>query len=235
MKFILVFTSLLFATMNSFAQTAANPYPKTITVTGSAEMEIVPDEIYVQVDLREYEKKNQPKVEIEKIKQDFLNAAHSVGIADSLISIASYDGNSNNPWLRKKRKDELMSSISYQIKLKTSKQMDDLVNVLDDNATQNFAIVRTSHSKIAEYRKQLKILAVKAAKEKGKYLSEAIEEKLGDAVTINEPQENIIVPYMSRTANVAYSKMNDTNIEQVPVDFKKMKLKYDVSVVFALM
>ena len=35
----------------------SNPYPKTINVTGSAEMDIVPDEIYVQVDLREYKKR----------------------------------------------------------------------------------------------------------------------------------------------------------------------------------
>ena len=28
-----------------------NPFPKTITVSGSAEMEIVPDEIYVLVEL----------------------------------------------------------------------------------------------------------------------------------------------------------------------------------------
>ncbi len=30
----------------------SNPYPKTITVTGSAEMEVIPDEIYVEGGLR---------------------------------------------------------------------------------------------------------------------------------------------------------------------------------------
>src|SRR6476469_10755672 len=122
-----IFISILMMTcaLSSFAQTEKNPFPKTITVTGSAEMEIVPDEIYVQVDLKEYEKKGQGKVTIDRIRQDFLNSVKTVGIPDSALSIAAYDGYNGNPWLRKKnKKDELMASITYQLKLKSSKQMD---------------------------------------------------------------------------------------------------------------
>src|SRR3954462_701361 len=140
--------ALLFLSLTSFAQYQTNPFPKTITVTGSAEMEIIPDEIYVQVDLKEYEKKGSSKVGIDRIKEDFLQKAKSVGLPDSSISIAAYDGYNGNPWLHKKnKKEELLASITYSINLKSSKQMDDLVNLLDDNATQNFAIVRTSHSR----------------------------------------------------------------------------------------
>ena len=181
-------------------------------------------------------KKGQGKISIDKIKQDFLSGARSVGIPDSAISIAAYDGLNGNPWLRKKKKDELMASIAYQIKLKTSKQMDDLVAVLDDNATSNFSIIRTSHSKLSEYRKQLKIQAVKAAREKGRYLVEAIDEKLGDAVTINEPVEYNVQPfYNSRVANQMLMKSGQIEEgEEAMVDFRKIKLKYDVSVVFAI-
>jgi uncharacterized protein YggE len=234
-KFSILILGLAFS-VALMAQAEKNPYPRTITVQGSAEMELVPDEIYVLVDLKEYEKKGQGKVSIDKIKQDFLSDARSVGIPDSAISIAAYDGLNGNPWLRKKKKDELMASIAYQIKLKTSKQMDDLVAVLDDNATSNFSIIRTSHSKLAEYRKQLKIQAVKAAREKGRYLVEAIDEKLGDAVTINEPVEYTVQPfYNTRIANQMLVKSGQIGEEEeASVDFRKIKLKYDVSVVFAI-
>src|SRR5215204_1973070 len=86
----------------SYGQTEKNPYPKTITVNGSAEMEIIPDEIYVQVDLKEYEKKGQGKINIETIKRNFLNNVKAIGIPDSLVSITAYDGFGGNPWLRKK-------------------------------------------------------------------------------------------------------------------------------------
>jgi len=218
------------------AQTVVNPYPKTITVTGNAEMEIVPDEIYVSIDLKEYDKKGQGKISIEKIRQDFLAAVRSLGTADSNISVAAYDGY-NNPWLRKKnKKDELYASITYQVKLKTAAQVDQLVDKLDDNATQNFYISKTSHSKLEEFKKNLKMQAVKAAKEKANYLAEAINEQVGVAVTINEPME-YYQPYVSlgyANKRVMSAQVDQSANDQPQADFKKMKLKYDVTVVFAL-
>lgn len=241
MKRSLICFLLLVLATAGFAQTINNPYPKTITVTGSAEMDILPDEIYVQVDLREYDKKGQGKVSIDKIRQDFLQSVRTgMGIPDSLISINAVDGYNGNPWWRKKnKKEELYSSISYIVKLRSSKQVDDLVDRLDDNATQNFFIQKTSSSKMTELRKQLKMQAVKAAKEKADYLAAAIDEKIGVAVTINEPTE-YYTPYypMARSANVmmkaqaAGVEMADAAAPQV--DFRKLKLKYDVMVVFSL-
>lgn len=237
MKNLFLFVASSILAMTSFSQNYVNPYPKTITVNGSAELEITPDEIYVQVDLKEYEKKGSGKITIDKIRQDFLKAVRSLGLPDSAVTIASYDGMNGNPWWRKKNKlkDELYSSIAYQVKLNNSAQVDLLVDKLDDAATQNFYIQRTSHSKLTEFRKQLKIQAVKAAKEKGIYLAEAINEKIGDAVTINEPNE-YYQPYygnMMRSNMVMKSEaMQDQSEPQA--DFKKIKIRYDVNVVFAL-
>jgi len=236
MKKSLTALVLLFVAFTSFSQ-QQNPYPKTITVTGSAEMEIVPDEIYVQVDLKEYEKKGSGKITIDKIRQDFLTAIRSLGLPDSSISIAGYDGYNGNPWWRKKNKlkDELYSSITYQVKLKSSTQVDQLVDKLDDAATQNFFVQRTSHSKLTEFRKQLKIQAVKAAKEKAAYLAEAINENIGAAVTINEPNEYYQPYYRNMASNqMMKAEMDQSANDQPQADFKKIKLKYDVSVVFAL-
>jgi uncharacterized protein len=234
-RFFILTMTVLFFTASHAQQTVVNPYPKTITVNGSAELEIVPDEIYVMVDLKEYEKKGNGKVPIDKIRQDFLVAVRSLGLPDSAVSVAAYDGY-NNPWLRKKnKKAELYASITYQVKLRNTAQIDQLVDKLDDNATSNFYIARTSHSKLAEFRKNLKIQAVKAAKEKAGYLAEAINEQVGVAVTINEPNE-YFQPYYAPMANVRMQKveMMDQAATEPQADFKKMKLKYDVTVVFAL-
>lgn len=236
MNKVLMIALLLLSFAGTKAQTPSNPYPKTISVTGSAEMEIVPDEIYVTIDLKEYDKKGQGKISIDKIRQDFLSAVRLIGIPDSSISIAAYDGYSGNPWLRKKnKKNELYSSITYQVKLRSAAQVDQLVDKLDDAATQNFYISKTSHSKLEEFKKQLKIQAVKAAKEKAGYLAAAINEKIGDAITINEPTE-YFQPYYNVMSNARMKNMElspSTN-DQPQADFKKIKLKYDVSVVFAL-
>ena len=112
--FVLVL-SVFFAKAQT--QPTCNPYPKTISVTGSAEMDIVPDEIYVQIDLKEYKKKGENKVELEKIKSDFLAKCSSIGLVDSVISIASYQGTNYNYWYWQKRKKDpdMYAGIAYQV------------------------------------------------------------------------------------------------------------------------
>ncbi len=238
MKTLVAVFALAMITKTTIAQQgpgyAVNPFPKTITVNGSAELEIVPDEIYVQIRLMEYQKKGDPKRDLEKIKADFLAACKAVGLSDSLISIASYAGNNNYYEVKKKKAPDMLAEITYQIKFSGSKQMDQLVEKLDDEATKSFRIVSTSHSRITELKKQLKIKSIQAAREKGVYLTEAIGEKLGEAVTINEPAEWIQPMYsnVALRANYVGAEMSDAGGEAI--DFKKIKLKFDVSVVFAI-
>lgn len=237
----LLFLVLAFGLIHkAHSQNAVNPFPRTINVTGSAEMEVVPDEIYVHVHLKEYEKKGSGKISIDKIKTDFLAQVRQIGIPDSAVSIASYEGNDGNIWWKKKKKDpQMFASITYQLKLNSSAKVDQLVNALDDDATENFQIVRTSHSKILEYRRQLKIAAVKAAKEKAQYLAGAIDEKVGEAIIVNEPAEmNIYQP--NPYGNMMMNKLENASLDagsaapaQAP-DFKKIKLKFEVNAVFAL-
>ena len=244
----LLFFNLLFAQTQPTTQPGCYPFPKTISVTGSASMEVIPDEIYVQVDLREYKKKGEDKVELDKIKSDFLANCKTAGIAENDISVASYDGyNMANIWRRRKKDPELLSSISYQIKFNTTKMMDDLVNSLDDQATNNFRITRTSHSKIVEYRRQLKVQAVKAAREKAVYLTEAVNEQLGQAIEINEPDESTSSDVLSNAYRNNYKSLGENSLVRLDqskngyygvtdegVDYRKIKLRFEVKVLYAL-
>lgn len=241
MKRLLVcFPALLLATL-SIAQTqpVCDPFPKTISVTGSAAMEVIPDEIYVQVDLREYKKKGEEKTDIDKIKSDFLANCKMVGIADSNISVASFDGyNIANIWKRRKKDPDLFASISYQLKFSNTRLIDDLVNRLDDEATSNFRVTRTSHSKIVEYRKHLKIMAVKAAKEKAIYLAESVNEQVGAAITITEPEEAISSDVIRLRGENSFSNAlaasDGYNSGSNGVDYRKMKLRFEVKILYAL-
>ncbi|OQP59290.1 SIMPL domain-containing protein [Niastella populi] len=238
MKKITTTLILAFVINGLFAQ-APNPFPKTVSVSGSADLEIVPDEIYVQVTLKEYEKKGAGKTDLQKIKADFLASCRNTGLPDSVITIASYEGS----LLKKRRsKEELYATISYQIKFNNSKKIDELVSKLDDEATQSFDVVRVSHSKIQEYRKQVRILAIKAAKEKAAYLTEAIGESLGTAVTITEYNAGFVQPgyfnvsqaSMANTMeNLSYNG-NSGDLSGGGIDFRKLKIFMEVNAVFAI-
>ena len=234
---VLVALSML---SNLHAISQATPNQKTINVSGLAEMEVVPDEIYVQIELREYDKKGGSKVNIDVIKNDFLQAALGVGIKETDIAVQGYQGWDGNLWMYKKNKKknpDLKASITYQVKLATTGKMDELVQKLDDEATQSFFISKVSHSKLQQFKKDLKIQAVKSAKEKASYLAAAINETAGEAITINEPNEltPYPVPVYANAMMKSEARMMAENDQPLPnIDFKKIKLRFEVNATFSL-
>ena len=208
---------------------------RTINVTGSAQLQITPDEIYVQVELREYNKKNGDKVDIETIRNQFLSAAKSMNIADTDVVVQGYSGWDGNYWWyqkNKKKNPDMKAGVTYEVKVKSVDDMDKLVDKLDDEATQNFYLSRTSHSNMDSIKKQLKIQAVKAAKDKATYLAAALGENVGQALIINDPNE--IGDYPRPLYANAMVKAEADQSAPMNVDFKKIKIQYDVNVVFEL-
>jgi uncharacterized protein YggE len=214
--------------------------PKTISVTGTAEEQVVPDEIYVQVDLREYDKRGVGKVDIETIKSNFLTACKSIGLGDSEVSLNGFEG--NNYWQYKrsrKHNPDLKAGVSYWVKVTNVQKLDELVDKLDDEATENFTIAKTAYIKETELKKQLKIEAIKAAKAKADYLSAAIDEHIGGAITITDENETVdnVYPqtqYFANSANIAFKKASIEDEASTNVGFKKIKFQFQVNVVFAL-
>ena len=236
MKKIITIIAAVMIVTQAMAQ-EAKPVQKTISVSGSSETEVVPDEIYVQVDLREYNKKNGDKIDITSIKNNFLAACKSIGLTDKDISVQSYQGYDNNYWVIKKNKKQnpdMKAAISYWIKVSSTQKLDELVDKMDDEATQNFFIAKASYSNMDELKKEMKITAIKAAKEKATYLAEAIGEHVGDAITINDPAEvnDNPRPYYANMMMKAAPEAGDT--APMDVDFKKIKVRFEVNVIFSL-
>ena len=212
---------------------------RVINVQASAETEITPDEIYVQVHLQEYDKKGSGKVDINSIKNDFLAQMKKIGLTEKEITVQSYSGSDGNYWYwhkKNKNNPDLKASIIYLLKLNSVKQIDEVVKNLNDEATQNFFIQKVSHSKIEEYKKQVKAQALKQAKEKAIFMAEAVGAQVGDVLQINEPQEIIYGPYVYRDA-MRMQKAESMNSSEEPgmdVDFKKLKIKFEAPVSFLL-
>lgn len=234
---IILLVTFMVTTINA-QQIAIIPPQKTISVNGSAQKEVTPDIIYVQVSLREYDKKGDGKIDIESIKNNFLAACKSIGLNDTDVVVQSYDGWDGNYWWYKKNKKQnpdLKAGITYWAKVASTGKMDELVSKLDDEATKGFSIAKTDYSKMEDLRKELKIEAIKSAKEKATYLAGSINEHVGSAITINEPNEVDNYPRpmysnMMMKANAA----EDQAAPPMNVDFKKMKIQFDVNVVFEL-
>jgi len=234
--------ALIFATgiLNAMAQQNNTPTPRTINTTGTAWKEVTPDEIYVQISLQEYNKKNNDKVDIETIRNQFLQNAKKIGLTDKDITVQGYSGWNGNIVIYKKNKKnnpDLKAGITYQVKLNNTQQMDQLVGILDDNATQNFSVSKYDYSNMQELKKELQIAAIKDAKSKAIYTADAIGEKVGNAITINNAIE--IGNSMPRIYATAMYKSNagvadEAEPAPMDIDFKKIKVQYNIDVTFSL-
>lgn len=231
----LVFLVLALVSLNSYAQnTAQQPNRKTIAVTGIAEMEVVPDEIYVSITLQEY-KDNGNKVIVETLEKALREVLNTMKIDVKNLSIEGSYGYRNYVPKKHKQKEFFLSK-TYQLKMSELSKYNELIDRLDDEGISQVYISRTHHSKMEEFKKQMKINAIKAAKEKATYLLLAINEQLGEALEVNEQANNEYFPVyqanrMYKTESLAAS---DGSANEVPIDMKQIKVSSQISVVFAI-
>ncbi len=159
-----------------------NMPPKLITVTGSAEMNVEPDQVELTITVYS------ERANFEKHENELMDICKKHGIPDSELAFKNQLG--FNDWYHwywwwYYRN----SSAVYQTyKLKINSKLDFLNFVKDLNKTwvQNITISATTNKDIQVYRKEVKKEAIRMAKEKATYLLEAIDEKLGGVVSIEE-------------------------------------------------
>ena len=228
MKKLFILAALLTVTLTTFAQTP--DLRRKIEVTGSAEQEVTPDIIYVSISLKEY-LNGKNKVDITTLEKQLQKAATDAGIAKEDFTISNI--NSYNYIIKKKSDPNFLASKQYRIKMRDLNAINVILSKIDDKGIQSTAVDSYDYSKIAELRRDLKIKALQAAREKATYLLNSIGEKLGGAIDIqdidNEPM-NQPVRY-----NMAFKSVQaDGAAEQSDVDFKKIKLNYQVRAVFEI-
>jgi len=200
-----------------------------IEVTGSAEIEIVPDEIYISITLQErYDGKT--KITLEKQEEKFFAALKSLNIDLKDVSLADAQSDfSSYKW----KKEDALASKNYILLVHDAAMVSKVYVKLVEIDAQDAYIAKTSHSKIEEYRKQVKINAMMATKEKAAYLLSSIGGEIGNPIVIQE-RENYYQPYgisqRALNSNAAYEINYNTN----DIGFEKIKLRYEIFAQFEI-
>lgn len=171
------------------AQNTTNPVEKPfIEVTGTSEMLVVPDEIYISIVLRE-RILDKVKITIEDQETKLKMGLQSIGV--ELDNLFLSDANADYVRIKRSNK-EVISSKEYQLKVGTAEIVGKVFQELDKMEVNDARIARVSHSKIEEFRKEVKIKAIKSAKEKANYLLESIDETVGSALIVRETDAEVI-------------------------------------------
>lgn len=207
-----------------------------IEVTGSSETEIIPDEIHFMITIKEYwqeefEKKSKPedyqtKVPVNEIEYNLMSALKQAGIAPSDIQTKEV-----GDYWRERGKDFLISK-TFDIKLQNPDQINRIIQTVNTKGIQSMNIGELKNKDLQEYRKQGKIEALKAARQKADYLVAAMGQKLGNVLRIVEPEERSFSYFQPQSAmsNVAIPSY-DSN----PENFRTIKLRYQMTARFEIL
>lgn len=208
----------------------ANKDLRFVEVNGTAELEVVPDEIFVIGVLQE-----EKAGELEKVETNFLKQLQKSGIANEDISLADLSGEYASAWFKK---DQLVKEKTYQIKVNSAEMLGKFLSIADEVGLKNVQIIRTDLSNREEVEQELRIKAVKDAQNKAQYMSEAIGSKIG---VVLEIRENYISVYrgnervndlmMVQMAMPSKAKAHQESV----IGFKKIRMEVKIMAKFEIL
>lgn len=228
MKKLLILIALVAITGSTFAQSV--DLRRKIEVSGIAEKEVTPDIINVSISLQEY-LDGKKKITIDQLENQLESAVKDAGIPKEDFTISSVSA-WNNTWNKKKTPDFLASK-QYRIKFHDLNKYNQILNKVDPKGIQSTNIESYDYSKMTDLKKELKIQALLAAKEKAGYLLASINDKVGDALSITEVDNgNYQAPRPMMYANKVMMASADT--AESDIDFKTIKLSFQINAVFEI-
>lgn len=207
---------------------------KKIEVNGTAEAEVTPDILYIGMSLKEYFKDsaNKKKVEIEELERQLQSAVLKAGIPQENFTINNIS--SYTTWWEKKKNTEFLARKQYRIKVTDLTKFNEIMSAVDPRGIEHSNIESYDYSKIETLKKDLKIKALQAAKDKASYLITSIGGSLGSPLEIQEIN-NEYYPQPMYRANTMMKTSDSMEAAAMPdIDFKKIKLTYQMRAVFEI-
>ncbi len=225
---------LIFALNLNAQNTAESKEISFIEVTGTAEMEVLPDEIYIHILLKETgEGKDKRSVAIQE--KNLKDSLQVIGINLSQLTLLNSYGNYRHTGVFRK---DVVESSEYSLKVSDAKTVGKVFEKFDHCDVYSAHITKISHSKIEEYRKEMRIAAAKIAREKADYLLAVTGGQTGKPMIVREEMQN---PYNVLNNQLEYNKINQPyssvdkmNWEDNAIEFEKIVIKSSIYAQFEI-
>ena len=209
-----------------------------IELIGSAEKEVIPDEIYLGIILHE-RFVNKEKISIEEQEDKLKTALKGLGI--DLKNLYLSDANADYLKIRWQKKDVLTKK-DYTLKVANATAVGLVFQELETLEIKDAFVSSVSHSKLDSLRREVKIMAIKTAKDKADYLLAAIGEQTGKPIIVKETDASsmanapgLVTLRGSRSEPQYYFvdgiKVRDKDDE---IQFQKIKLQSNIYVKFLI-
>lgn len=231
MKRILMTLAVLAIATTAFSQEKNFIDQNYMEVTGKADLEVVPDEIYIRINISE--KENKGKVSVEQQQREMFRELKNLNIDIEKDLVVQDQSADLQTYLL--RKNTVLTTKTYLLKVTTATQVGEVFRSLANIGVSDVNIEKTDVSNMDELRQQVRAAAAVAAKQNADILSKAVGRQTGKAIYIQDYSYNAR-PY----ANVMFAKsapMMDGGAmgESAPeLEFEKIKIEHSVMIRFAL-
>lgn len=204
-------------------------YPSYIQVTGRAEKELTPDEFYLQIVINERDSKG--KISVESQQRDMVAVLRKLGVdVEKQLKMA----NLSSEFFKK---NTSVAMAKYQLQLGSSGEVAKVWQALDDLGISNISILKVTHSQLDKYKQEVRLEAMRNARESAQEMAGAIGQTIGKCFYIYDSNSNVL-PVMYDNAVLMRSAKAVADAESVaeddPLEFKTIKLEYGVQAKFVL-
>lgn len=204
-------------------------YPSYIQVTGRAEKELTPDEFYLQIVINERDSKG--KISVESQQRDMVAVLRKLGVdVEKQLKMA----NLSSEFFKK---NTSVAMAKYQLQLGSSGEVAKVWQALDDLGISNISILKVTHSQLDKYKQEVRLEAMRNARERAQEMAGAIGQTIGKCFYIYDSNSNVL-PVMYDNAVLMRSAKAVADAESVaeedPLEFKTIKLEYGVQAKFVL-
>ena len=204
-------------------------FPSYIQVNGRAEREIAPDEFYLQIVINERDSKG--KVSVESQQRDMIAALKRLGVnVEKQLKVA----NLSSEFFKK---NTSVATAKYQLQLSSSAEVGKVWQALDGLGISNVSILKVSHSQLERYKSEVRVEAMRNAKQNAATLAEAIGQTIGKCFYVYDSNNDVMPVFYNNMAVMRSAKAFDAAeaaAEEEPLDFKTIKLQYSVQAKFVL-
>ena len=224
-----VFALLTFITLtttDTSAQELGGTIP-TVSVNGSSQLKVSPDEIYISIKLDESDTKG--KVTLEEQRRNMFAALKKAGVdAEKQLSVVDM----NSSYYRRKGS---LAVTQYELKVATAEAVGKVFEALEKAGIPNVNVTRTAYSKMEELRSDARKAAMVNAQQRARELAEAVGQSVGACYEINDYTTTTQPVVYRSKALMANAALDGVAEEAEPnVEFEQIVVSYNISAKFLL-
>ena len=138
---------------------------------------------------------------------------------------------------RAEKENTSVATAKYQLQLGSAAEVSKVWQALDNLGISNVSILKVSHSKIDQYKEQVRVEAMQNAKQSAQTLAQAIGQSVGKCFYIYDSNNNVMPVFYDNMAVMRSAKaagLAEDAAADEPLDFKTIKLQYNVQAKFVL-